>query len=340
MTGGNLLGNVFKLAPDGSETSLYAFKGGNDGAEPWGSLLADSSGNLYGVTQGGGGTACHGVGCGTVFKLAADGSETVLYAFQGGNDGAGPNGNLISDAQGNLYGTTEAGNGTGCNSSGCGSVFEIAPNGTETVLHAFSAGSDGGNPYGGVIADSAGNLYGVTFEGGGTTGCGEGCGTVYKLAPGGSETVLYAFQGGQDGERPNGSLVADSAGNLYGATIFGGAYGRGTIFKVAPNGSETVLYSFKIPGGSSGNLLLDASGNLYGTTTDGGNCSTKHGCGTVFKLAPNGQETPLHDFRITSNGAYPNAGLIADGNGNLYGTTSFGGQGNFGGYGVVFTLKE
>lgn len=344
-TDGYRAGNVFKLAPDGTETVLYSFRGGSDGALPIGALLTDNAGNLYGTTIEGGGTGCLGQqGCGTVFKLAPDGNETVLYAFQGGSDGNAPSGSLISDAQGNLYGTTTWGGGTGCSNLGCGSVFEIAPSGTETVLHPFTGGSDGEWPGGGVIADSAGNLYGTTQYGGGTGCGGPGCGTVFKLAAGsGSETILYAFTGGNDGEGPVGSLIADSAGNLYGTTGEAGTYGFGNVFKIAPDGSEIVLYAFqhgRDGWGSAGSLILDASGNLYGTTAFGGKCKRSPHCGTVFKLAPNGQEKVLHDF-VGKEGLRPNPGLIADTNGNLYGTTSQGGGGCFGqGCGVVFTLKE
>src|ERR1700730_17500096 len=190
---------------------------------------------------------------------------------------------------------------------------------TETVLHSFT-GSDGANPSGGLIADSSGNLYG-TAEGG-RAGCIFGCGVVFKLSPGGTEKVLYSFTGGSDGAYPGG-LIADSSGNLYGTTTYGGASGSrcgivcGVVFKLSPRGTETVLHSFtgsdgRFPGSG---LIADSSGNLYGTTHNGGVASTLgcsvYGCGTVFKLSPDGTETVLYSFR-GRHGTFPGAGLIAD----------------------------
>ncbi|MGH9205494.1 MAG: choice-of-anchor tandem repeat GloVer-containing protein, partial [Acidimicrobiales bacterium] len=180
-------GVVFKLTPGGTYTVLHTFTGGSDGANPAGDLIADSSGNLYGTTRGGGasGSGCGGFGCGTVFKLSPGGTLTVLYSFTGGSDGEGPVGNLIADSKGNLYGTTLLGGGPGCGQFGlgCGVVFKLSPSGTETVLHIFTGGSDGGAPFAGLIADSSGNLYGTTFQGGALTACnGVGCGVVFKLA--------------------------------------------------------------------------------------------------------------------------------------------------------------
>jgi uncharacterized repeat protein (TIGR03803 family) len=345
-------GTVFKLAPDGTETVLYAFKyakNQKDGSIPKASLIADGAGNLYGTTEEGAGNGCGGFGCGTVFKLTPHGKETVLYAFKGGsNDGDTPQAGLIADSAGNLYGTTSFGGsfaGADCDQVGCGTIFKLAPNGTETVLYKFNGetGSDGAVPLGNLIADAAGNLYGTTVRGG-STGCtGSGCGTVFKLAPNGTETVLYTFQGGLDGANPLGSLIADAAGNLYGTTENGGSTGCfnnggcGTVFKIAPDGTETLLYAFQ--GGSDGinpeaGLVADASGNLYGTTTFGG-AKMK---GTVFRLAPNGTETVLYSFQGKSDGGVPYAGLISDAAGNLYGTTEFGGVSKQ--YGVVFKIPE
>jgi uncharacterized repeat protein (TIGR03803 family) len=227
------------------ETVLYSFKGGSDGSNPAAGLIVDSSGNLYGTTfNGGGGSGCGSdFGCGTAFKLAPDGTETVLHAFTGGSDGGLPEAGLIADGSSNLYGTAYQGG-----ASNLGVVFKLAPDGTETVLYSFKGGGDGGVPAGTLIADSSGNLYGTTSEGGGSGCFGNGCGTVFKLAPDGTETVLHAFTGGSDGAHPNVALIADGAGNLYGTTGGGGITlcyeGCGTVFKLAPDGTETVLHAF------------------------------------------------------------------------------------------------
>jgi len=278
-------GCVYKLAPDGTETMLYSFGGGNDGGYPKSDLIMDKAGNLYGTTMGGAG--CIAYGCGTVFKLAPDGTKTLLHGFIGGSDGWNPQGGVIRDKAGNLYGTTWAGGGTGCDGLGCGTVFKLAPDGTETVLYAFQGGSDGANSSADLMMDDSGNLYGTTFDGG-RSGCnGQGCGTVFKLAPDGTETVLYAFTGGSDGGGPAAGLIKDSAGNLYATTEFEGAYGYGTVFMLAPDGTETVLHSFT--GGSDGafplgRLAKDKHGHLVGTATQGGVDNYPNGYGTVFRL--------------------------------------------------------
>src|SRR5262249_8846544 len=151
----------------------------------------------------------------TVFKLAPDGTETVLHTFTGGNDGKFPGG-LTEDKAGNLYGTTGGGGGTGCEGAGCGSVFKLAPDGTKTMLYAFTGENGDGRYPGSPIRDRAGNLYGVTGYGGGNSCGGDGCGTVFKVAPDGTETVLYSFMGGSDGEAPNDGLILDKEGNFTG----------------------------------------------------------------------------------------------------------------------------
>jgi uncharacterized repeat protein (TIGR03803 family) len=287
-----------------------------------------------------------------VFKLSPNGTETVLHTFTGGSDGANPNGALIADTAGNLYGnTTYGGDGGSCSHfGGCGVVFKLSPDGTETVLHTFTGGSDGANPIAGLIADRAGNLYGTTFFGGGRGSCYRGCGVVFKLSPDGAETVLHTFTGGSDGSSPEAPLIADSAGNLYGTTDYGGGIcsgpfaGCGVVFKLSPDGVETVLHTFT--GGRDGadpsaGLIADRAGNLYGTTFFGGgrgSCYGGTGCGVVFKLSPDGAETMLHTFTGGSDGASPSVGLglIADTAGNLYGTTTSGGVGA---NGVVFKLS-
>ena len=198
----------------------------------------DQNNNFYGTTVSGGGAHCKignstGHICGTVFKLTGDGTETVLYKFKGSpNDGAEPSG-VIMDQAGNLYGTAELGglSGPSCiGNGGCGVVFKLAPDGTETVLHFFTGkNGDGGSPLAGLVADSMGNLYGATPWGGDRNGNG----TVFKIATDGAETIIHTFNG-TNGDRPYSGLVADGAGNLYGTTAFGGTYNYGTVFEITP----------------------------------------------------------------------------------------------------------
>jgi uncharacterized repeat protein (TIGR03803 family) len=328
-------GTVFKVARDGTETVLYSFAGGSDGMWPDGVLVRDRSGNLFGTTYLGGASSD-----GTVFKLSADGSESVLHTFTGA-DGAFPSG-LIEDNEGNLYGTAaEGGDLQGCGGLSCGVVFEVAADGTETALHTFIGGSDGADPAGSLIMDNSGNLFGTTVRGGGS-GCannlGVGCGTVFKLAPDGSETILYTFSG-PDGAYPQSNLIWDAAGNLYGTAEAGGPGGEGAVFRLAPDGVETVLYSFT--GGSDGGfpyagVIADSAGNFYGTTYYGGSSGVV-GDGTVFKLLPDGREKVLHAFTGGADGSNPLGGLLADKTGHMFGTTQGGGTNNTG---VVFKINE
>jgi uncharacterized repeat protein (TIGR03803 family) len=338
----NTCGTVFELAPDGTETVLYAFAGGCDGDGPGGALLTDKAGNFYGTTTGGGDCADDG-GNGTVFRLAPDGTETVLYAFKGGKDGYLAVGNLTMDKKGNLYGVTEAGGKPNeCNDSGCGTVFEVTPDGKKKILHVFQDGSDGGQPSAGLVMDKAGNLYGTTSFGGSGTSCEVGCGTVFRIAADGTESVLYSFQGGSDGWGPRCGLIADSAGNFYGTTADGGSANAGTVFKVTADGTETVLYSFlsNATGISPfAGVIMDKAGNLYGTTVAGGGSGTgckDIGCGVAFKLAPDGTETVLEVFKA-AHGRTPYAGLLLGKNDLLYGTTTAGGAGKHND-GVVFRV--
>jgi uncharacterized repeat protein (TIGR03803 family) len=333
-----------------SFTALYSFCSQTncaDGEVAHAGVIADASGNLYGTTLDGGAN-----GRGVVYKLAPDGSETVLYSFcQKANcaDGGSPYTGVVMDKAGNLYGATA------CSEPGCayGLVFKLAPDGTETVLHAFKGGKKDGADPNDLIMDKSGNLYGTTELGGGTGCSGEGCGTVFKITPKGKESVLYAFCAQQnciDGAEPFARLLLDKVGNLYGTTVDGGSTGHGTVFELAPDRTETVLYSFcpqgNCPDGANpySALIMDKAANLYGTTTNGGSA----GNGTVFKLAPGGTESVLYSFCTKTNcddGAYPISGLVADKAGNLYGTTQSGGSGtgssdcaDFTGCGVVYKL--
>lgn len=319
-------------------TVVHSFKRGTDAAFPYGNLILDTKGKLYGLAGGKQGAKCPL--CGAVYKLdPKTGTVTTLYSFGGRirGDGDGPQGGLVMDDTGNLYGTTLNGGDFNC---GCGTVFTLDPStGAETVLYRFTNGADGGFPSAGLVRDSTGTFYGTTAYGG--NGCPAGCGTVFKVDAAGNETVLYAFSGGTDGNYPN-SLVPDVAGSLYGTTLWGGnvtsecIYGCGTVFKLDPTtGRETVLYRFT--GGTDGigplgGLVSDAEGTLYGVTQEGGGS----GYGTVFKLDRTGTEIVLYRFRGGMDGGYPGGGLVLDARDSLYGTTSAFGIGN---EGTVFQLN-
>lgn len=356
---------------------IYRLSGGTaDGYRPFAGLIADAAGNLYGTTYNGGNSPnCYSsltFGCGTVFELirptSADGvwTESVLYSFQGGTDGAGPSGGVIFDQAGNLYGTTSGG---GQNSAcpNCGTVFELSPpstadsSWTETVLHRFEDGTqDGASPMGSLVFDKAGNLYGTTFVGGVFAG------TVFELSPpstsGGSwaESLIYGFTGGTDGLSPESGLIIGQDGALYG-TASGGGYlscgggGCGVAFRLSPPAvrggqwTEHVLYTFgsqhNDPRFPSGALVFDGAGNLYGTAAGGG----AYKLGAIFELIrpPQGQggwtEIVLHSFAGGKDGSYPQNNLTLDGQGVLYGVTDQGGGGTGGGAcqdgcGTVFKL--
>jgi len=285
-------GTVFKLDKTGKETVLHKFGGNPDGQFPEALLVEDSVGTLYVKTLEGG----H-YGYGTVFMLDQTGRGTALHSFGEGADGKLPYAGVIRDTTGNLYGVTGGGG-----AFAAGTVFELDNAGKETVLYDFTGGADGGFPVSVLLADRAGNLYGTTQQGGNGECGGTGCGVVFELSPhsGGNwtERVLYVFcslSNCADGERPiAGPLVRDAAGNLYGATFFGGASGEGVVFKLDLAGGETVLHSFT--GGLDGagpwaGLARDKSGNLYGATEVGGDakCVVEKnvpGCGVVFKITP------------------------------------------------------
>jgi len=307
-----------------TETVLYSFRDADsgDGGQPYAGLVKRS--NFYGTTVNGG-----AYGAGTVYRVTAKGKETVFYSFgsQSG-DGLNPYAGLVKDKTGNLYGTTFWGG-----AYGAGTVYRVTAKGKETVLHSFQSQSgDGYYPYAGLVMDKTGNLYGTTYGGGAY-----GEGTVYKVAPAGTETVLYSFgsQAG-DGANPFAGLIMDKKGNLYGTTDWGGTYGAGTVYKVTPAGTETILYSFGSQSGDGANpqacLVMDKTGNLYGTTYGGG----AYGSGTVYKVTPAGIGTVLYSFGSQpGDGETPVAGLVMDKTGNLYGTTANGGAH---GAGTVFKL--
>lgn len=344
-----------------SEKVLYAFHG-TDGCGP-NSLMVGPDGALYGTTVAAGTSTCSAedIDSGAVFQLTrgSDGkwSETVLHLFTG-SDGWAPVGPLVADKAGNLYGATAYGGL--CSQLGCGVVFELVrgngDNWTFKVLHKFNV-SDGANPYAGLIFDSKGNLYG-TASGGGNNACEGGCGVVFELSPEGkgnwTETVLYSFSG-KDGYEPGGPLAFDSSGDLCGTTEWGGAYGSGTVFKLSQRHgqwSEEILHSFNFDTSDGDEpafgVTFDSVGNIYGTTPFGGT-EGEQGWGTAFKLAPIGggkwKETILHRFnRAKFGGGYVSSGLVLDDQGNLYGSTNWGGSydcpGGGLGCGTVFKLAH
>ena len=282
LAAGAMLGVLPLTAQAGTYTVVHNFAGGKDGASPVDGLLIAHNGAYIGVTPAGG-----PANLGTVYRIAKNGAETVLYAFTGQNgDGSQPNGGVIQlgDA---FFGTTEWGG-----KYGSGTVFKLQGT-TETVLYSFGTNSgDAGAPVAGLIADKKGNLYGTTSQGGPS-----GNGNVFELVkpklPGTvwTETILYSFGATGDGSAPFGRLAFDAAGNLYGTTSYGGAYGNGTVFELQKGAAwkETILHSFVgqsgVDGGVPyGGLVADTAGNFYGAATEGG--ASSGGGGTVFELSP------------------------------------------------------
>jgi uncharacterized repeat protein (TIGR03803 family) len=364
-------GTVFKMTPSGTVTVLHNFCAVDgsrcpDGFFPRGPLMQATDGNFYGITENGG---VHRAG--TLFEITPSGALTTIYAFcsqsqcaDGGYDGfEGPG--LVQGPDGNFYGTAPEG---GANLD-FGTVYKITPSGTLTVLYSFCSGGygcpDGYTPDSGLTLGSDGNFYGTTTNGGNLPPANGG--TVFKITPNGAFTTLYKFcsQGGQactDGESPNAPLARGTDGTFYGTTLDGGAHGGGTIFKITPTGALTTLYSFCAQSGCAdgyspfGSLFQASDGNFYGTATFGGIetgfpvCSHENGCGTLFEITPSGTFTLVYQFCSQSgctDGAQPGyVALISGGDGNLYGTTFYGGLGSacvdeFGGAGcgTVFKLS-
>jgi uncharacterized repeat protein (TIGR03803 family) len=339
-------GVVFKLTPVGSlwrETVLYDFHGTTDGASPYGGVVLDRSGNLYGETIGGGTGTCfyqNVSGCGVVYELTPPSQrggswkESVVHTFTGGNDGATPSGNLTFDTSGALFGTTLFGGNLQE-----GTVFKLVRSGrawTEIVLHSFGNVDDGAEPAAGVVFDAHGNLWGTTVSGGQYLYWG----TVFEmvLSDGDwTESVLYSFDNGTDGGQPAAGLIFDRKGALYSTTLSGGVTGNGTVFGLTPPSTsggawvENVLYSFqdgRDGGLPQAGLIFDAVGNLYGTTHSGG----ESGAGAVFKLTAPAQgtgewnETVLYSFTNGRDGGLPDSNLVHGSDGYLYGTSYAGGH--------------
>jgi len=356
--GASNVGTVFKMTPSESGwvlTKIFEFTNTNDstGGYPLAPVIFGTDGALYGSASSGGqhyggvvfklqppATFCRAISCPWTQTVLAN-----LYGFYG----IEPSGPLSFDPSGNIYGTTQLGgnfNPVGCRQFGCGTVYELVKSEgwTEQNLYSFLEDGDGANPYGGVILDQAGNLYGTALGA-----------NVFELTQsGGSWTFnLIATLGGNDGYNPYAGLIWDRAGNLYGATSEGGSGGGGTVFQLSPSGGGwNVNLLASISGSTSGDqypgplgaLLMDSAGNLYGTTNGDG----AFACGSVFKLTPSGGGytfTSLHDFTCGSDGANPYSSLTMDASGNLYGTAAYGGDTQGGtqcvlGCGVVFEITQ
>jgi uncharacterized repeat protein (TIGR03803 family) len=331
--GVNNEGEVFQITTAGKLKTLHSFCSTGDctdGEYSYAVLVQGADGNFYGTTYLGGSNDD-----GTIFKMTAKGALTTLHNFAGA-DGSQPLAGLAAGTDGNFYGTTNLGG-----SHNAGTVFKISPSGEFTSLHSFcskAACADGQSSYAGLIVATDGNLYGTTLAGGS-----HGDGTVFKITNSGSFSTLYSFcsqSGCADGEFPQIGLVQASNGNLYGATLVGGAYGSGTIFELTLSGALTALYSVCSQGGCpDGNYLYAPltqaqDGNLYGIMQIGG----ANNSGTIFKITLSGALTTLYSFcsqPSCADGQYPAAGLVQATNGNLYGTTADGGAHS---HGTVFSI--
>ncbi len=308
-------GTIFELSPEGMETILHSFAGPpGDGLAPaYGALLRDAAGDLYGTTSSGGTSDV-----GTVFKQAPNGKETILANLSGSN--GYPYSGLIQDSQGNLYATA-----SGAGRDDYGSVFEVTRTGKLSTLYSFTAGLGGERPVGGLVRDSAGNLYGTTELGGSSR-----AGTVFEVT-GGTEGAYSLTK--QSGGAPEAGLVRDAAGNLYGTTSAGTASDDGSVFRLSPTDALTVMHKFTgSPDGATpySGLVRDPSGNFYGITYYGGTGTCDNGigtgCGTIFEITSKGTESVLYSFTGAPDGSYPiGSALLRDGAGNLYGATEEGG---------------
>jgi uncharacterized repeat protein (TIGR03803 family) len=366
----DVTGIVITCAP-GAESPVYAFSGLTDGSTPYGSLLLGSDGNLYGLTYIGG-----LYGGGEAFRIAPDGSESVLYSFGAGADGSNPHGSLTQGSDGNLYGVTAYGG-----AYGHGVAFALSASGIESVLYSFGAGADAQDPYGSLLLASDGNFYGMSVHGGTY-----GAGTVFMVSPQGSELVLHSFGAAGDGQAPFGSLIQAADGNLYGMTGAGGLYSSGSAFRMTLQGAETLLHSFgsgSDGANPAGSLVQGSDGNFYGLTRDGGAYGTgavielssagsesvlvslgagtdganpfgdvllgsdgsfyalarnggANGAGAVLQISSGGSESVVYSFAGAQDGAAPYGSLIETADGSLYGMTSAGGSG---GTGTVFRVN-
>ncbi len=335
MRGATMMPHQVKAAAVSAFTTLHSFTGVADGANPSGELLEDLRGNIYGTTQSGGVN-----GDGTVYRYT-NGAVTALHSFNG-SDGASPAGGLLNsignlDLGGNLYGVTSGG---GANNQGV--IYAVnGSTGAFRLLHTFSGGAGGGAPFGRLILFTDGNIYGTTSTGGRYN-----LGAIFRLTPKGAYSIVASFNGG-NGSSPIAGLAASLngfslSGSLFGVTSAGGAYGAGTVFAVTPQGKLTNIHSFHPATDGSApdaELITDDNGNLYGTATSGGSGSA----GTVFKVSTAGKFATLYSFPtdattgLNPNGSFPFARLASALNGNLYGSTAFGGPT---GGGTIFELNN
>ena len=313
--------------------TLVSFNG-TDGHDPnHHGVVQGTDGNFYGTTGDGGTSSSCAGGCGTVFKITPGGTLTTLHSFDG-TDGSFPIGGLVLATDGYFYGATAYGGNLTCpGNPGCGTVFKITPGGTLTTLHSFD-GTDGAYPYAALVQGTDGNFYGTTGDGVTSSSCAGGCGTVFKITPGGTLTTLHSFDG-TDGENPYAGLIQATNGNLYGTTQSGGARADGTVFKITPGGTLTPLHSFDGTDGENlhAGLIQAGNGNFYGTTDSGGANSD----GTVFEITPAGKLTTLHSFD-GADGAFVGSGLVQGTDGNFYGVTSSGGAHFFNG--TIFEMTQ
>jgi uncharacterized repeat protein (TIGR03803 family) len=320
--GANGYGTVFRMAANGTRTTLVSFDYSDNGAYPYAGLVQGSDGNFYGTTSEGGPYD------GTVFRMTTNGTLTTLVTFDYSDNGAYPYAGLVQGSDGNFHGTTEYG-GTNY----YGTVFSMTTNGTLTTLVSFDY-TNGASPEAALVQGADGNFYGTTVDGGTN-----GAGTVFRMTSNGTLTTLASFSYNVTGGYPYGGLVQGADGNFYGTTAYGGTNYDGTAFRITTNGTLTTLFSFNYASGAYpyGTLMQGADGNLYGTTEYGGT----YGHGTVFSMTTSGTLTNLFAFDST-NGAFPKSGLIQGSDDNLYGTTTYGGVGYDGssssGNGTVFRV--
>ncbi len=318
-TGGKLQGGtVFTMKSDGTGYTIRR-EFARSGFTPYGDLIKASDGNFYGMTVAG------GFGYGTVFKMTSAGDLTILHSLDGVSEGSSPTGSLLQGPDGNFYGMTYTG-GTFTN----GTIFKMTPGGTYTVLHQLNSPTDGAHPFGSLIKGADNNFYGMTTSGGANN-----VGTIFRITPSGTYTVLRHLNSTPDGGYPQGSLLMGADGNFYGMTYEGGTYGYGTIFRITPTGVFTVRrhLNYTSDGGypTRNNLIKAADGNFYGIIYQGGT----FGHGTIFRMTPGGTFTVLKNLNLTPDGGFPKGSLTQNTDGSFYGMTQSGGSA---GYGTIFKI--
>src|SRR4051794_10645049 len=292
--GAYTFGTIFKITPAGSLTILHHFNSLSDGANPYGSLTIGTDGNFYGLTSAGGTNSY-----GTIFKMTPAGVFTVLRHLSIAADGGNPQGNLVLGTDGNFYGITRRGGTTGY-----GTIFKVTPSGTYTVIKTLNNATDGGTCYGSLAGSSDGNFYGITSGGGAFNN-----GTIFKVTPAGTYTVLRNMKATTDGASNTNSLVSTNNGFLYGLCYNGGSFGQGTIFKISTTGTFTILRNLNYPVDGSnpkGSLIVGTDGDLYGMNSGGG----ANGDGTIFKISSTGTFTVLRALTLETDGGRPAGALF------------------------------